>query len=191
MRLDKGTTDSDLLRGFDTKKVSEAYLKTLVFDKKSIYQPPSIAGVILKELPPRVDGRGDVIEMWSLPWVDSDGFVIARHSYQSATDFGVVKCWHLHQKHTDQFAVTRGKLQVNLVDIRPSSPTFCHVNTVYMGIERPRLLKIPPGVLHGWKALTAPEVIVVNYQSEVYDPKDEFKFVWDCILKDLWEPHNG
>ncbi len=42
-----------------------------------------------------------------------------EHVYQSATDYGVVKCWHLHDRHTDQFTVTRGKLQVTLVDIRP------------------------------------------------------------------------
>jgi len=46
-------------------------------------------------------------------------------------------------------------------------------------------------VMHGWKALTQPEVIVVNLQSHVYDSADEFKFAWDCVLEQVWEPKNG
>lgn len=138
-----------------------------------------------------LDGRGDVVELWSFPWVARDGLVEAKHCYQSATDVGVVKCWHLHEIHTDQFTVTRGKLQVTLVDIRESSPTFGQVNPVFLGVERPRLLKIPPGVLHGWKALSAPEVLVVNFQSHVYDAGDEYKLPWDCVLTEVWEPRNG
>lgn len=113
------------------------------------------------------------------------------HVYQSATDYGVVKCWHLHDIHTDQFTVTRGKLQVTLVDIRPDSPTFGHVNPIILGGQRPRLIKIPPMIMHGWKALSMPEVIVVNLQSHVYDAADEFKFPWNCVLEEVWEPKNG
>jgi hypothetical protein len=25
----------------------------------------------------------------------------------------------------------------------------------------------------------------------VYDPADEWKLPWDCILPDIWEPRNG
>jgi hypothetical protein len=28
-------------------------------------------------------------------------------------------------------------------------------------------------------------------QSHVYDAADEFKFPWDCVLADVWEPRNG
>jgi dTDP-4-dehydrorhamnose 3,5-epimerase len=170
--------------------VTVEWLQSLEFAIHSPVARPTIDGVLLKDLTPHLDGRGEVTELWSRPWMD-DGFIVADHVYQSATDHGVVKCWHLHDIHTDQFLVTRGKLQVTLVDIRPDSPTFGHVNAVFMGSLRPRLLMIPPGVMHGWKALTRPEVIVVNLQSHVYDPADEFKFPWDCVLSDVWEPRNG
>ena len=177
------------------ENVTEDWLKRIEMEGKfvvqSIYRPPTIHGVILKELNALVDGRGDVTELWSLPWVEKESFVVPTHCYQSATDFGVTKCWHLHAIHTDQFTVTRGKLQVNLVDIREESPTFGHVNSIFLGTQKPRLLKIPPGIMHGWKALTRPEVIVVNFQSHVYDPKDEFKYTWNCVLENVWEPNNG
>jgi len=170
-------------------EVSASWLKGLKF----AIQPPgraTIDGVMVRDLVVNLDGRGEVTELWSAPWM-AQGLVRPEHAYQSATDAGVVKCWHLHQVHTDQFTVTRGKLQVSLVDVRESSPTFRHVNTLFLGSLKPRLIKIPPMILHGWKALTAPEVLVVNFQSHVYDVKDEFKFPWDTVLSEIWEPLNG
>lgn len=161
--------------------------------QKFIVQPPgkvTIDGVLVRSLAVHLDGRGDVTELWSAPWM-KDGFVRAEHAYQSATDFGVVKCWHLHEVHTDQFTVTRGKLQVVMADLREDSPTFRHVNSVVLGSLAPKLVKIPPRIMHGWKALTEPEVLVVNFQSHVYDAKDEFKFAWDTVLSEVWEPRNG
>lgn len=166
-------------------------LKKIDFEQHSTFNGPTIEGVRRKNLEAIIDGRGDVIELWSRPWVEAEGFIIPNHVYQSATDAGVTKCWHLHAIHTDQFTVTRGKLQVVCVDLREDSPTFGHVNSLIMGMGAPTLLLIPPGVMHGWKALTPPETIVVNLQSHVYDPDDEFKFPWDCVLENIWEPRNG
>jgi dTDP-4-dehydrorhamnose 3,5-epimerase len=149
---------------------------------------PTIKGVNFRPLKVHLDGRGDVTELWSSPW---DGFIPPEHVYQSATDLGVVKCWHLHEIHTDQFSVTRGKIQVTLVDIREDSESFGDVNVVIMGALSPGLLRIPPGLLHGWKCLSDPEVIVTNLQSHVYDPQDEYKFPWNCVLEDVWQPKNG
>lgn len=171
--------------------VTVAWLETLSYQVQPASRPPTIDGVVVKDLQVHLDGRGDVIELWSQPWMTAHGLVQPQHIYQSATDYGVVKCWHLHALHTDQFTVTRGKIQVSLVDLRRGSPSFAHVNRIFLGVQRPRLIMIPPGVMHGWKALSVPEVIVVNLQSHVYDPADEFRFPWDCVLSEVWEPING
>ncbi len=154
--------------------------------------PAGIEGMRMKHLQTHLDGRGDVIEMWSLPWIDrGEEWIVPKHIYQSATDHGVIKAWHLHALHTDQFVITRGKMQVVCVDVREDSPTHGCVESWIVGVQRPALILIPPGVLHGWKALSAPETIVVNLQSEPYDPSDEIRFPWDTILTDIWEPNNG
>ncbi len=168
--------------------ITEAWLKK---QKYQIMPGITIEGVYVKELVTHLDGRGDVIELWSEPWVDDKNILKPKHVYESSTDNGVVKGWHLHNIHTDQHTVTRGKLQISLVDVREDSPTFGHVNKVFLGVQQPRLLKIPTGVMHGWKALKGDEVIVVNLQTEVYDPADEYKFAWDCVLSEIWEPLNG
>ena len=171
-------------------EVTVEWLQGLDYTIRPVSAGPTIEGVRVRDLTVHLDGRGEVTELWSRPWV-ADGLSEVAHVYQSATDLGVVKCWHLHAVHTDQFTVTRGKLQVSLVDLRDDSPSFGHVNTVFLGSLRPRLLLIPPGVMHGWKALSAPEVLVVNFQSHVFDPADEFKFPWDCVLTEVWQPRNG
>lgn len=175
----------------DLSYVTVEWLKKQNFKLQNIYKPPTIDGLVLLDLNAIPDGRGDVIELWSEPWVKSKNLVYPRHCYQSATDYGVTKCWHLHSIHTDQMTVTRGKIQIVAVDVRKNSPTFCHVNSIFMSFEKPRLLKVPNGVMHGWKCLSIPEVIVVNFQSHTYDSKDEFKYPWNCVLEEVWEPKNG
>ncbi len=191
MRSTKALTAMQSSASFDASAVTAEYLQSLEYDIRSTVNGPTIAGIYWKRLRPIVDGRGELIELWSQPWLQNEPLIIPQHIYQSATDFGVVKSWHLHQHHTDQFVVTRGKLQVLCVDIRPSSSTFRQVNSFILGTNQPSLLVIPPGILHGWKALSFPEVLVINLQSHPYDPDDEFRFPWDCILKDLWEPRFG
>lgn len=173
------------------KEITVDWLKLQKFTFQNIYKPPTIEGVVYKPLSPIIDGRGDLIELWSSAWPDSANFTQPLHCYQSGTDYGVVKAWHLHDVHTDQMTVTRGKIQIVLVDVRPNSATFGHVNSVFIGIEKPAILKIPNGIMHGWKALSSPEVLVVNFQTHPYDAADELKFPWDCVVPDAWEPKNA
>ena len=79
----------------------------------------------------------------------------------------------------------------NNEEMDPAAQDLERLNRVVMGSLAPRLMKIPPRIMHGWKALTAPEVLVVNAQTHVYDPADEFKYPWDCVLTEVWEPKNG
>lgn len=178
----------------ETMKITDvtlSFLHSVPYKQHSTFNGATIDGVRFKALKTIVDGRGDVIELWSLPWVEREGVIVPQHVYQSATDYGVVKAWHLHAIHTDQFTVTRGKMQVVCVDIREESPTFGHVNSFIIGIQNPAMILIPPGVMHGWKALSQPETIVVNLQSHPYDPADEMKFAWDAVLSEVWEPKFG
>jgi dTDP-4-dehydrorhamnose 3,5-epimerase len=167
-------------------EITAEWVKAVSF-KAPTLNAPAIDGVSFRPLKVNLDGRGDVIEMWSEPW----GYTAPAHVYQSATDYGVVKCWHLHEIHTDQFAITRGKIQVTVVDVREESSTFGSVDTFIVGSQLPGFIRIPPGLMHGWKALSQPEVIVYNFQSHVYDSGDEFKFAWDCVLPEVWQPKNG
>jgi len=175
----------------DLSYVTADWLKKQSFQPQSIYKPPTIEGTLLRDLNVVPDGRGDIIELWSKPWFEANRLVVPEHIYKSGTDFGVVKCWHLHQIHTDQMCVFKGKIQIVMADVRQDSLSFLHVNSVFITENKPRLLIFPPGILHGWKSLSRPSVDVLNFQSHVYDPADEIKFAWDTVLSDVWEPKNA
>jgi dTDP-4-dehydrorhamnose 3,5-epimerase len=148
---------------------------------------PTITGVFQKRLNALIDGRGDVTEIWSLPWKN---FIRPAHVYRSVTDYGVVKAFHYHNIHTDQMAITDGKLQIVLVDLREGS-TYGHLNQFFVGKDARTLLRVPPGILHGWKALSSPYVEVHNLQDMIHDPNDEIRYPWDCLPVSIWQPINA
>ena len=61
----------------------------------------------------------------------------------------VVKAWHFHHQQIDWWYVPIGNVDVALHDLRPQSPTHGETMTFRMGVDRPVVVKIPPGVGHG------------------------------------------
>ena len=123
-------------------EVTVEWLKTLHY-KVQPANKATIQGVIVKDLTVHLDGRGEVTELYSKPWIEKDGLADIQHIYQSATDYGVVKCWHLHEIHTDHFTVTRGKLQVSIVDLREDSPTFADRKSTRLNSSHSSVSRMP------------------------------------------------
>jgi len=133
-----------------------------------------IDGAQLKELKMHPDERGRVMEILRR---DDDLFESFGQVYITTAYPGVVKAWHLHRIQTDHFCVVKGMMKVALFDGREGSPTQGLVNVFYMGEHRPLLLRIPPGVYHGFQCVGAEEAIVVNCPTEPYnaDAPDEVR----------------
>jgi dTDP-4-dehydrorhamnose 3,5-epimerase len=106
------------------------------------------------------------------PWFEKFGQV-----YFTTTYPGVVKAWHYHKKQTDHFYVVRGTVKVALYDARPDSSTRGTVHELYLGEHCPGLVRIPPGVQHGWMCVSQEEAYIINIVSEPYDyaHPDEFR----------------
>ncbi len=130
------------------------------------------AGVRRAKVIPDERGRLGEILRNDDPWFEKFGQV-----YFTTTYPGVVKAWHYHAKQFDHFYVIRGLVKVGLYDARPESPTQGTVNEVYLGEHCPGLVRIPPGVQHGWMCVSETEAYIVNLVSEAYDPRqpDEFR----------------
>lgn len=133
-----------------------------------------IAGVETKPLKVIPDQRGRLMEILRCddPLFEKFGQVYMTTGYP-----GVIKAWHFHRKQTDHWAVVRGMALVALYDQREDSPTRGQVNEFFLGVHNPMLVKIPPGVLHGFKCISEEEVIIVNVPTEPYNYKepDEFR----------------
>jgi dTDP-4-dehydrorhamnose 3,5-epimerase len=106
------------------------------------------------------------------PWFEKFGQV-----YFTTTYPGIVKAWHYHRLQTDHFYCVRGAVKLGLYDARESSTTRGEVNEIYLSEHRPAIVRIPPGVYHGWMCVSDVECIVINVTTECYNHKspDEFR----------------
>ena len=133
-----------------------------------------IAGVTTRKLRLIPDERGYLMEMLRRDWEEFEQF---GQVYITAVYPGVVKGWHYHKKQTDHFICVHGMAKVVLYDGRQESPTFGEVNEFFMGDLNPILLKIPPGVMHGFKGIGQDMTLIVNVPTELYNynEPDEYR----------------
>lgn len=136
-----------------------------------------IHGVETKDLTTHTDERGFFRELIreSDP-IFAEGFGQWSHtmSYQ-----GVAKAWHVHEKQTDWWYVAIGTVKAALYDTRPESPTHGELQELLLGEGQTRqVLKIPPGVAHGYRVLQGPAHVFYIVSHE-YDGSDEGRIPHD------------
>ena len=86
-------------------------------------------------------------------------------SYVNSTQH--VVAWHKHEIQTDYWFCVKGSFKVGLAQKN-------EVKFDYLSDKDLKVLVIPPGVYHGYKALE-PGSIMLYYLSEKYDPSDEHR----------------
>ena len=133
-----------------------------------------IEGVKTKKLRVIPDERGYLMEMLRADWEEYDKF---GQVYITAVYPGVVKGWHYHKIQTDHFICVQGMAKVVLYDSREGSPTHGEINEFFIGSLNPMLVKIPPGVMHGFKGISEETTLIVNVPTEMYDYQqpDEYR----------------
>lgn len=133
-----------------------------------------IEGVATKRLKVVPDERGRVMEMLR---ADDEMFQEFGQVYMTTAHPQVVKAWHMHKKQTDYLTAVCGMAKVALYDDREDSPTRGEVDEFFTGEHNPLLIRIPPGVYHGYKCISDQEVIIINCPTEVYDHEnpDEYR----------------
>jgi dTDP-4-dehydrorhamnose 3,5-epimerase len=182
-------TIKDLLDGF-------------VPDKKRYAKPGSVSGVEVLNLQRIVDDRGLFLEVSrraaTHPGSEKlaaffSGVDLAQMNYSLISTDDHVKGLHYHLKQSDVwFCPPPFKLKVVMLDLRRGSPTAGGTQVVVLGEGRDALVKIPPGVAHGYRPLTVPCGLfyMVTRCFDLEDP-DEYRVPWDHpSVKDLWAVKN-
>ncbi len=96
--------------------------------------------------------------------------------YVTCTHQGIVKAWYKHAVQWDTFFVLSGALRMLLVDDRCESDSYQMVNEVILDSETPQLLKLPPGVWHGFKSLSGNLVLLhMNSHPYQFEQTDEVR----------------
>lgn len=139
-----------------------------------------IKGVEIKELVIHPDDRGMFTEVLK----STDAFIEAHPFAQishTVTYPGVIKAFHWHKYQTDYWYCVVGNIRVGLVDIRPGSPTEGVKMSVCIGEWSRRVIKIPPGVAHGYQVLGQQPAQLIYYTTKPYNPEqpDEERIAWD------------
>jgi dTDP-4-dehydrorhamnose 3,5-epimerase len=133
------------------------------------------------------DDRGRVMEILRK---DDPHFVGFGQAYFSSIYPGVIKAWHAHEKQTDCMSIIHGMAKIGFYDSRPKSPTHGKTHSIVVGEHHRVLIQIPPGIFHGFKAISSNEVLLINLPSEPYNRKnpDEVRRPWnDPAISFNWD----
>jgi dTDP-4-dehydrorhamnose 3,5-epimerase len=134
-----------------------------------------IDGVLVVELDVHADQRGTFVEPWRKEWLpDRPDMVQANHSEKVAGSL-VGLHYHLHQ--ADYWYVVAGEATVALHDLRRSSRTRGRTLMLRLSGDRRRGVYIPPGVGHGFAAVSA--LTLLYLVDGYYNPEDELGVAWD------------
>lgn len=125
-----------------------------------------IEGVEIKRLKVIPDERGRLMEILRM---DDAIFSKFGQVYMTTTYPQVVKAWHAHQFQDDHVTAVSGMIKLVLYDDREGSPTRGEINEFFIGIHQPLLVKIPRGVMHGWKCISETEALIINVVTEPYN----------------------
>jgi len=137
-----------------------------------------IQGVEIKQLARHADERGFLMELLRS---DDPVFTKFGQCYVSMNYPGVIRAWHWHKKQDDFFVVVKGMIKVGLYDLREGSPTQGETAGLYLGDNNSIMVKIPIGVVHGYKTVGTEPSLLINFPSELYNPQepDEYRLPWD------------
>lgn len=143
--------------------------------------------VVVKSLTTHCDRRGFFREIArrSDPFC-AEGFAQFSHAKMWP---GVIKAWHIHERQVDWWYCPVGSLQVALWDRRRGQPTCGRLLELCLGEDDGGLvLRIPPGVAHGCKAIGTGPALLFYLTSREYDPADEGRLPYDAAPYDWHAP---
>ncbi len=102
---------------------------------------------------------------------------------------GIIKGLHRHKKQTDYTTCIKGNIKY--VAIKEINGELL-INTFVIGEKNPILIKVPPGIWHGYTPVSNESTTVLHTMDLAYDPKDSdtdrvdpFKF------GDFWTANHG
>jgi dTDP-4-dehydrorhamnose 3,5-epimerase len=146
----------------------------------NVVASPSIAGVWIVEPQVHGDARGYFVETYRREWFPQGREMIQGNRGDRQQGAVVGLHYHLHQ--ADYWYVPFGRCRVVLHDLREGSPTDGATQVIDLGARDDgshdhRGVYIPPGVAHGFAALTA--MTITYLVDSYYNPADELGVAWD------------
>ena len=135
-----------------------------------------IDGVVPVTLTLHRDDRGSLSEVYRGSWLPGAGPMVQANLSRSRA--GVLRGMHFHRLQADLQVFAGGVSTIGLFDLRSGSPSEGRSATVPVDAGDAALgLYIPPGVAHGFCAVT--EVTLIYLVDEEFTGEDEHGIAWD------------
>ena len=148
-----------------------------------------IQNVVLVHLDEHKDNRGMFLETYRREWLPLGREMIQGNRADRSAGSVVGLHYHLHQ--ADYWYIPFGSCRIVLHDIREGSPTYGHTLSINVGYEnehgyfRHLGVFIPPGVAHGFVALT--DMTITYMVDNYYNSNDELGILWsDPEIRTDW-----
>ena len=143
----------------------------------------TIDGVWIVEPTIHGDQRGLFIETYRREWFPNGREMIQGNRSNKQRGALVGLHYHLHQ--ADYWYAPVGTIRVVLHDLREGGPTDGATQTLEISGENHKGVYIPPGVAHGFSALT--DVVMTYLVDGYYNPADELGVAWnDPVIGADW-----
>ncbi|HVL03514.1 MAG TPA: dTDP-4-dehydrorhamnose 3,5-epimerase [Acidimicrobiales bacterium] len=151
----------------------------------TIRESEVVAGVYVVDPDVHGDERGLFVETYRREWFPHGREMVQANRGDRRA--GAVVGLHYHVHQSDYWYVPRGRARVVLHDLRAASPTDGATLTLDLGpapgdgpaagLEEHRGVLIPPGVAHGFAAVS--DMTITYLVDHYYDPADELGVAWD------------
>lgn len=135
-----------------------------------------ILGVRMVGLPTFADERGRLVETFRREWFPEIPWDAVQGN-RSDSRKGVLRGLHYHLRQADYWVPFSGTIRVGLYDLRRDSPTRGAGDVLDLRPEDATGVLIPPGVAHGYLAVT--DAVLTYVVNRYYDPADEFGVAWN------------
>ena len=134
----------------------------------------TIRGVKFYPIQKHEDDRGELSEIFRNQWIDNDHPI--QWNYVKSNP-NVLRGFHVHYLHTDYLMLMEGKMELALKDLRTESPSSFQSEIVNISGKERYLIKIPPGVGHGFY-FPIPSIHIYSV-SQYWNTKDELGCLWN------------
>ena len=129
-----------------------------------------IDGVIIKKLKQFKDNRGWLTEIYR----DDQDIIQPVMGYVSHTDYSIIRGPHEHKLQNDFFIfIGYGDFMLYLWDNRIDSPTHGNKMEFIVGESYHSSVIVPPGVVHGYKSISANGSFSINLPDVLYAGKNK------------------
>jgi len=141
----------------------------------NVVESELITGVHVVEPIVHGDDRGRFVETYRREWIPGAREMIQSNRADRREGAVVGLHYHLHQ--ADYWYVPFGTARVVLHDLRAGGPTDGVTQMIDISGENHLGVFIPPGVAHGFAALT--DMVITYLVDGYHNPADELGVAWD------------